>query len=228
MPSRYQLLTYQLPVGSSMPGRTNSGHQYTAHASSSCPLPEHTVPCGQPKACPQRGFTHHRLFLLVQPLSSVQQIIKNSLWGTEAAPWLPHLAQKCYDSWLGGCYHCISHTLGLVRRKKLRLAAHLLPALIDILLIAPSHTGKALCTTLGQLLQCQEFLAGRPALMVLPGKLQFQQRIWWLSGKCINHKSSFVLQHFKPFRLSHMAAVCWHLLFDLYKLSCANSYLTSL
>lgn len=49
-----------------------------------------------------------------------------------------------------------------------------------------------------------------------------------MAGKCINHKSSFVLKHFEPIGLSHMAAVCWHLLFNLYKLRCANSCLSSL
>lgn len=42
------------------------------HRDSSCPLPEHTVPQGQTKACLHKGITPCRLLPVLQPLSSAQ------------------------------------------------------------------------------------------------------------------------------------------------------------
>lgn len=127
--------------------------------------------------------TTWQLLPLLQPPGSVQQRMNNTLGRTGAAQQPPpHLAQKGYDRCLKGCDHSTWLTLELMRRRKIKPMAHLSLALIDTLLIAPSCTGKAFCTALGQLHQCQEFLTAQPAFMVLPGKLQFQRRIWWLAS----------------------------------------------
>lgn len=133
---------------------------------------EHAGPQGQNKPVCTRASHPAGFSLCSSPSALPRALIRHGGCSGATTPCTEMLCQLS-----GGCYHCLSHSPGLERQRKPRSAAHLLPALIDILLIAPSHTGKALCTTLGQLLQCQEFLTGWPARVVLPGKLQFQQRI---------------------------------------------------